>query len=556
MVRHFSEKKRPNKIPNSRFFILIKSISGAGAPGCTWTAVAVTFNTVTRTPKRQCSAMLRATLQHPRARRLAGAGARPLLSHWGTSDAGSETTDGQVNSYTRATLRRRAVAAASFRAIAAPANLHTAVVLREAVHHGFAASALHVGRRFSAASGSPPPATKASEYSDTDSKDASAGVAAKPAKSGDDAEKPLSNDADDKGITVDLHAMDRAKVEIDRMQRERHGRPQLYSLSLGNWVSLLFAARDNRLTVKLNTVLRCGPGVRQLKEATTRLSRAYDAWEYMVAMWPWAVSLTKMSGAEWRVAIGTGWGHFKEELGHYWMGTKLLWVEVKIASRLLFKTTRGEALTRRERKQMTRTTADVFRLVPFAFFIVIPFMEFMLPVALKLFPNMLPTTFRNELKHEEELKKKLKAKMEVARFLQDTVKVMAKGLKQSRSGYTREKADHLYDFMKKVRSGAQVTNNDITRYAKLFNDEFTLDHISRAQLVNMCKFVALPPYGTDTFLRYQLREKLRSIKQDDRLIKQEGVSNLDIQELRGEARRRGMRAGTRECCLLRRRQAS
>ena len=36
-------------------------------------------------------------------------------------------------------------------------------------------------------------------------------------------------------------------------------------------------------------------------------------------------------------------------------------------------------------------------------------------------------------------------------YLQDTVKVMAKGLKQSRSGYTREKADKLYDFMKKAR---------------------------------------------------------------------------------------------------------
>jgi hypothetical protein len=53
-----------------------------------------------------------------------------------------------------------------------------------------------------------------------------------------------------------------------------------------------------------------------------------------------------MSRAEWRVALGEGWGHFKEELGHYWMGTKLLGVEVKIATRLLFKTLRGEPLTR------------------------------------------------------------------------------------------------------------------------------------------------------------------------------------------------------------------
>ena len=40
--------------------------------------------------------------------------------------------------------------------------------------------------------------------------------------------------------------------------------------------------------------------------------------------------------------------------------------------------------------------------------------------------------------------------------LEDTVKVMAKGLKQSRSGYTREKADKLYDFMKKARVRVRV----------------------------------------------------------------------------------------------------
>ena len=56
------------------------------------------------------------------------------------------------------------------------------------------------------------------------------------------------------------------------------------------------------------------------------------------------------------------------------------------------------AACRRERRQLTRTTADVFRLVPFIIFVVVPFMEFLLPVALKLFPNMLPSTFQDRLK--------------------------------------------------------------------------------------------------------------------------------------------------------------
>ncbi len=49
---------------------------------------------------------------------------------------------------------------------------------------------------------------------------------------------------------------------------------------------------------------------------------------------------------------------------------------------------------------------------------VIPFMELALPVLLKLFPNMLPSTFEDKLKKEEEVKKRLTVKLEVARFLQ------------------------------------------------------------------------------------------------------------------------------------------
>ena len=46
--------------------------------------------------------------------------------------------------------------------------------------------------------------------------------------------------------------------------------------------------------------------------------------------------------------------------------------------------------------QLIRTVEDMFRLVPFLVFIIVPFMEVLLPVALKLFPNMLPSTFETE----------------------------------------------------------------------------------------------------------------------------------------------------------------
>lgn len=48
--------------------------------------------------------------------------------------------------------------------------------------------------------------------------------------------------------------------------------------------------------------------------------------------------------------------------------------------------------------QLKRTTQDLLRLIPFSVFLIVPFMELLLPVALKLFPNMLPSTFEDKFK--------------------------------------------------------------------------------------------------------------------------------------------------------------
>lgn len=47
-----------------------------------------------------------------------------------------------------------------------------------------------------------------------------------------------------------------------------------------------------------------------------------------------------------------------------------------------------------------RTTADIFRLVPFLVIILIPFAELALPLLLKIFPNLLPSTFQDQMKQE------------------------------------------------------------------------------------------------------------------------------------------------------------
>lgn len=262
-------------------------------------------------------------------------------------------------------------------------------------------------------------------------------------------------------------------------------------------------------------------------------------WARLLGIGPALRVVASMSRADWAAKLK----HWKEEfvstLQHYWLGSKLLWADVRISSRLLVKLAGGKNLTRRERQQLTRTTADMFRLVPFAVFIIIPFMEFLLPVFLKLFPNMLPSTFQDKMKEEEALKRKLKARMEYAKFLQETAKEMAKEVQTSRGGEMKQTAEDLDDFLNKVRKGGHVSNEEILSFAKLFNDELTLDNMNRSRLVNMCKYMGIKPFGTDHYLRFMLRKKLQNIKNDDTMIQAEGVESLSDEELRHACRERG-----------------
>ncbi|RWR96743.1 LETM1 and EF-hand domain-containing protein 1, mitochondrial-like protein [Cinnamomum micranthum f. kanehirae] len=246
-----------------------------------------------------------------------------------------------------------------------------------------------------------------------------------------------------------------------------------------------------------------------------------------------------MSREDWAKKLHHWKDEFVSALQHYWLGTKLLWADVRICSRLLLKLASGRSLSRRERQQLTRTTADIFRLVPVAVFIIVPFMEFLLPVFLKLFPNMLPSTFQDKMKEQEALKRRLNARIEYAKFLQDTVKEMAKEVQISRSGELKKTAEDLDEFLNKVRTGARVSNDEILGFAKLFNDELTLDNISRPRLVNMCKYMGISPFGTDAYLRYMLRKRLAWIKNDDRMIQAEGIESLSEAELRQACRDRG-----------------
>ncbi|KAL1746359.1 LETM1-domain-containing protein [Schizophyllum fasciatum] len=231
------------------------------------------------------------------------------------------------------------------------------------------------------------------------------------------------------------------------------------------------------------------------------------------------------------------WKKVKHEAEHYWNGSKLLVSEVRISSRLQWKILHGETLTRRERRQLRRTTQDLLRLVPFAVFVVVPFMELLLPVALKLFPNMLPSTFEDKFAAQEKERKLLRVRLEMAKFLQETLR--ESGL---RANAHIVGSDAFKEFFRKVRvTGERPSIEDVINVAKLFDDDLTLDNLSRPQLVSMCRYMGLNAFGTDNFLRGAIRSRLTNLRRDDELIFREGVDELSVPELHAACQSRGIR---------------
>ncbi|KAI9727952.1 MAG: hypothetical protein M1828_005357 [Chrysothrix sp. TS-e1954] len=233
----------------------------------------------------------------------------------------------------------------------------------------------------------------------------------------------------------------------------------------------------------------------------------------------------------------TVWQKVKKEVAHYRDGTKLLGTEVKISFKLALKMGAGYELTRRENRQLERTVQDLGRLVPFSVFVIVPFAELLLPVALKLFPNLLPSTYEGQASKDKKAKSLRSTRKEVSTFLRQTLHET--GLPVSAANAQKEE---FVQFFRKVRNtGESPSSADVIKVCKLFKDDLALDNLSRPQLVGICRYMNLNAFGTDAMLRYQVRHKLRQIKRDDRAISFEGVDSLSVPELQMACANRGLR---------------
>ncbi len=86
----------------------------------------------------------------------------------------------------------------------------------------------------------------------------------------------------------------------------------------------------------------------------------------------------KVSGNYWQM-----WGGIKHALHEAWLGTKKTYQDYKFTKSLLKnKQIYTESYTAEELQRITRIKRDAFKLVPFSFFLLVPFAELLIPVYL------------------------------------------------------------------------------------------------------------------------------------------------------------------------------
>ena len=91
------------------------------------------------------------------------------------------------------------------------------------------------------------------------------------------------------------------------------------------------------------------------------------------------------------------WGEaIKHGAVFYWNGTKQFGRNFVHAQRLVRYRMAGYTLSWSDKKHLEIMSGDMKRMVPFSFFIIVPFMEFLLPFALYFFPSLLPSTYETE----------------------------------------------------------------------------------------------------------------------------------------------------------------
>lgn len=230
---------------------------------------------------------------------------------------------------------------------------------------------------------------------------------------------------------------------------------------------------------------------------------------------------------------------------HLWHGFRLLAVDTRVAVRLKHRVFSGQKLTRRETLLLERTTQDLLRLVPFSFFVLLPGGELLLPIALAMFPDMIPSTFitaeKRRMKH---FMKKLDGGGSRRRLMAHMTSCIlwAEELKSEAASLT---------IARDVMRGSALSEESIRTFTPYFKSKgpLALDKMPLYVLKDLTKLTntfsylehwLLPRAWQSVRMKFVLARYLEAVEVDDACLAKAGVDMLTRLELESECAKRRM----------------
>ena len=110
---------------------------------------------------------------------------------------------------------------------------------------------------------------------------------------------------------------------------------------------------------------------------------------------------------------------------------------------------------------------------------------------------MLPSTFQKARDREERMKQSLKMKLEMAKILTKTLDEM---VVESNTHYSA-RAKEFMEWFHAVKKNRNISQQDLMKFVKLFEDEITLESLDRGQLIALCRVLEISPVGNNYALR-------------------------------------------------------
>lgn len=270
-----------------------------------------------------------------------------------------------------------------------------------------------------------------------------------------------------------------------------------------------------------------------------------------------------------RLYLAKAWEVVKREIKKVIQGCKVLWHDGKFLARKQYAISfHGERYSLKETKMMDQTSTDLLKMIPFSFFVIVPFSELLLPPCLYLFPNMIPSTFLSKSKFE--------ARMAEVMHQRPLVSDSIHGYMLERSKTFKDTYPELADSLRK--SPRDLTLKSLEPYVDAFSNELPFSKMTNEQLMVTCSFLGLEPWtGFKTFDRavmvpvsfllklirvsfprkyepkifpfkqiyrnmvfLQLTRHLKKIREEDRVLLKEDIHNLEPELLKLVCYERGI----------------